>query len=351
MKYYFDDLFDSKKISKCDFLIETIKKLEHKHNEKYTLLAICPNSKLVIKAAIESAKKNNAPLIFAATLNQIDTDGGYTKLNFKEFVQVVKNEINDCNFSGPVIIGLDHGGPWLKDRQVIEGWDFNKCMKWTKKSFEEAIVAGYDLIHVDPTVDKNINSNEILNIKIVVERTVELISHIEIFRKKNGIPCVAYEVGTEEVKGGLADLKKFRFFLEFLKQSLSQKELKYIWPCFVVGKVGTNLHTNYFDVKTASILVNEAAKYGSLIKGHYTDYVENLKDYPKTGIGGANIGPELTEVEFVSLMKFVKVEDELKKNINLNTTSNLDKVLNKAIYKSNRWKKWLSQLFLFSGNL
>ena len=34
-----------------------------------------------------------------------------------------------------------------------EQWSYDKTMSSVKKSFEAAIEAGFDLIHVDPTVD------------------------------------------------------------------------------------------------------------------------------------------------------------------------------------------------------
>ncbi|MHB9127311.1 MAG: class II D-tagatose-bisphosphate aldolase non-catalytic subunit, partial [Candidatus Humimicrobiaceae bacterium] len=58
-----------------------LKKLDHlskKENIKYTLFAACPNSYNVMVAALRSAKRANAPIKFAATLNQVDLDGGYT---------------------------------------------------------------------------------------------------------------------------------------------------------------------------------------------------------------------------------------------------------------------------------
>jgi len=54
-------------------------------------------------------------------------------------------------------------------------------------------------------------------------------------------------VGTEEVHGGLADMKVFSRFLKQLKKGLEENSLADAWPCFVVGKVGTDLHTSTFD--------------------------------------------------------------------------------------------------------
>lgn len=51
-------------------------------------------------------------------------------------------------------------------------------MEWVKKSFESAILAGYDLIHIDPTIDIFIKQ---LEIETVVERTLELMVSCEKF--------------------------------------------------------------------------------------------------------------------------------------------------------------------------
>ena len=51
-----------------------------------TLLAVCPNSDAVLEAAIKVAAANNTPMLFAATLNQVDRDGGYTGWTPRSFV-------------------------------------------------------------------------------------------------------------------------------------------------------------------------------------------------------------------------------------------------------------------------
>ncbi|HHS95531.1 MAG TPA: hypothetical protein ENJ45_02995, partial [Phaeodactylibacter sp.] len=117
-----------------------------------TLFAACPNSLSVIRASLKAAKRCNAPIKFAATLNQVDIDRGYTQMNQKEFVTTIRNEARKINYTGPVIIAVDHGGPWLKDIHKKENWTYEKSMNWVKKSFEASVEAGYDMIHVDPTI-------------------------------------------------------------------------------------------------------------------------------------------------------------------------------------------------------
>ena len=345
----FNGLFDPYKISKCDFILESIKKISRKNNENYVLLAICPSSEELIKASVVSAKKNNSPLLYAATLNQVDSDGGYTGLNFNKFVEMVDQEVGKNDYKGPVVIGIDHGGPWLKDKQSLENWNYDRCMNSVKNSFEEALLSGYELIHVDPTVDKTLPLGESISIEIVVDRTVELILHIENFRKTRNIKKISYEVGTEEVKGGVANIDIFKKFLELLKSKLINSGLEDIWPCFVVGKVGTDLHTTFFDIETAKMLISILKKYGSVLKGHYTDFVENPADYPKSGMGGANIGPELTIIEFETLDKLGKIEKKLFKEQKISKTSNIIEVISKAVLDSDRWKKWLNKDEKFLG--
>jgi len=321
-------------------LLQRLKDCSEKEKINYTLLAVCPNSKNVLKASLRSAKRMNTPMIFAATLNQVDSDGGYTGWTHKDLIRVIKEESYNIGYDGPIITCIDHGGPWLKDIQVIEKWDYKRSMLWIKKSFEEALLAGFDLIHIDPTIDIYQN---VINIETVADRTLELILFIEEFRKSKRIKAIAYEVGTEEVHGGLANIGIFKEFLKILKIGLSKYNLDYAWPYFIVGKVGTDLHTTTFDPIVAKKLVDISKIYGSYIKGHYTDFVSNPKEYPIIGIGAANIGPELTMVEYDALMELCKIEEELYEKNNIACKSNFKFVLEQSVLNSGRWKKWLRE--------
>ena len=328
-------------MAKTEEILEKIEDLEHKTGIKRTLLAVCPNSVSVVKAAFRSAKRNNAPIKFAATLNQIDGDGGYTGLTQLEFTKMLRNEAKAINYIGKYVVAIDHGGPWLKDIQNNERWDTVKAMNAIKKSFEDAIFAGYDLIHVDPTVDIFLSENESIDIHVVAARTVELIVHAENFRKEKGIAPISYEVGTEEVHGGLADESVFDTFISELKTGLKNAELSDVWPCFIVGKVGTDLHTTTFDKEVAKKLTQKVKPLGSYIKGHYTDGVENPQDYPLCGMGAANIGPEFTISEYEALVELENTEQNYNQQGEIAQLSNIKNTLWTLVIASNRWKKWL----------
>ena len=329
---------EEKSIPIVDLLLEKLKDMSQRKKEGSTLFAVCPNSENVLKAALRAAKRAHAPIKFAATLNQVDIDRGYTGWTQYDLVRKIKEQSYSIGYSGPIIVAVDHGGPWVKDIQTIEKWNLDKSMSWIKKSFEAALRAGYDLLHIDPTVDI---FNKDIKIETVVERTIELISHVEKFRKSKKIKSVSYEVGTEEVHGGLADIDIFKKFLKLLKDGLENIGLDYIWPSFIVGKVGTDLHTSTFDPAVAKKIVEIAKDYNSYIKGHYTDFVSNPEDYPKSGMGAANVGPEFTILEYDGLKELCLVEDKLYKEDKIGCRSNFKEILEKAVLDSNRWKKWL----------
>ncbi len=301
-----------------------------------TIFAICPNSEAVVKAAILAAKEAEAPLFFAATLNQVDIDRGYTGWRQADFVALVRELAAQYEYHGPIVIGLDHGGPWLKDKQTQERWPLDRAMQGVKDSLAACLEAGYDLLHLDPTVDRTLPKDQPIPIELVIARTLELIEFAEKYRRAKNLPPISYEVGTEEVHGGLADLSVFRRFLEGLKEGLTKLGLPDVWPCFVVGKVGTDLHTTEFDPVVARQLAEIAAEYGSVIKGHYTDSVSNPEAYPLAGMGGANVGPEFTEAEYQALEELV----EREKTFAPTARSGLMEALRAAVIASGRWEKW-----------
>ena len=328
---------------KTEQLLHRIDELQRETGIPRTIFAACPNSPTVIRASLRAAKRNNAPIYFAATLNQIDCDGGYTGMTQEAFTRTVRFETERVNFTGPVIVAIDHGGPWLKDRQRTEKWSVEDAMNGVKKSFEAAVLAGYDLIHVDPTVDINVPKGEIIDIHLVAARTVELIAHTEKFRKEKGLPAISYEVGTEEVHGGLADETTFDTFISDLQKGLIGAGLPDVWPCFIVGKVGTDLDTTIFDGEVAKRLTARVRPLGSYIKGHYTDDVANPEEYPLCGMGAANVGPEFTMSEYRALCELEQLEKKLEAEGKVAVLSNMRETLLKEVHDSHRWDKWLHE--------
>jgi D-tagatose-1,6-bisphosphate aldolase subunit GatZ/KbaZ len=328
-------------VQKLSALIRSLIDLREKQVIQITLLAVCPNSAAVLEAAVMAAARNRAPMLFAATLNQVDRDGGYTGWTQKAFVAAMEQYARKYAWEGPLYPCLDHGGPWLKDIHTLNHLSLDQTLREVKASLTACLEAGYQLLHIDPTVDRTLPPGEVIAIDVVVARTAELIAYSEAERERLGLPPVDYEVGTEEVHGGLVDFDNFERFIQGLRQELSARGLLHAWPCFIVGKVGTDLHTTFFDPGSASRLYETVAPLGSLIKGHYTDWVENPEAYPATGMGGANVGPEFTAAEYLALADLsTKERDMCRYHLGLEP-SNFMAVLEDTVNASGRWKKWL----------
>lgn len=320
-------------------MIERIITLRENDNIQVTLLAACPNSDAVLEAAVKAAARNNAPMLFAATLNQVDRDGGYTGWTPAQFVRQMNQYAEKYGAAGGLYPCLDHGGQWLKDIHTRDKLSFEATTGEVKASITAMLEAGYHLLHIDPTVDRTISGAP--PVEVVVERSLDLIEHAERERERLGVPHVDYEVGTEEVHGGLVDLSNFERFLHLLRGGLALRNLLHAWPAFVVAQVGTNLHTTLFDREAARRLYDIVVPYGSLVKGHYTDWVENPEDYPACGMGGANVGPEFTAVEYDALMSLAQREADLSRTQPAIKPSHFVDALTQAVDRSNRWQKWL----------
>lgn len=321
-------------------MINILISLKERGENPITLLAVCPNSSAVLEAAIKTAAKNRSVMLFAATLNQVDIETAYTGWTPADFVSQMKLFARKYNYPGTLYPCLDHGGPWLKDLHTLAKLSYNDTMDKVKNSIGACILAGYKLLHIDPTVDRTLPSDQSLPINLVVDRTVELIAHAEKIRVENQLPKIAYEVGTEEVHGGLVDVNQFTEFLEILKIRLIDRNLLDCWPSLFVAQIGTDLHTTIFDPQAARYLYAILAPLGSMVKGHYTDWVENPEEYPKSGMGGANVGPEFSAEEYLALSELEKSEKKIIHQYPWQPSDFIE-TLHSVVIGTGRWKKWL----------
>jgi len=207
-------------------------------NVPITLLGISPISISVVEAGLYVAKQYQLPIMFIASLNQVDIDGGYTGWTPHKFVNIVKEKALEIGFQGPIIVALDHGGPWLKDSHVHQGLTLEESIERVMKSIEAALIAGYDIIHIDTTID--IHSKKPLEVDIVAKRTLDLIEFTESFRRSKGLPKVDYEIGSD--RWGIKDPDKVKMLIRLVKRGLAERGLNDVQPVFVVGDIGTRLH-------------------------------------------------------------------------------------------------------------
>jgi len=88
----------TKNLSLLEYILNENKRIGKETHINRTIFAACPNSVTVMKAALNSAKRCNAPIKFATTLNQVDLDGGYTGFTPKQFVAKITPASKKNNF-------------------------------------------------------------------------------------------------------------------------------------------------------------------------------------------------------------------------------------------------------------
>ena len=82
-------------------------------------------------------------------------------------------------------IAGDHGGPWQRDNERGGKLSEPEAMAKGKQSYLADLLAGFDLLHIDPTKAR---VEEVVPLELVLDRTVELINYVERERIKRDLP-------------------------------------------------------------------------------------------------------------------------------------------------------------------
>lgn len=270
----------------------------------------------IVRAALREASAESFAPMFIATPRQVDADRGYTGWSQSELVTFVERVSKEEGYDGPVLFARDHGGPYqsVRDRDEAD-IDLSTAMEFARELFYDDLEAGFDILHVDATEDPTIEGT--LNLDEVARRTVELITDIENQRMDKERDEVYYEIGTEEISGGMTEPDDFRRYIRQVRHRLREKNVSVMDRIiFIVGQVGTTMRidmTNDFTPQKAQKLVDIADKNDLFLKTHYTDWLDNstLEQFPELGIGGANVGPEFAAAIVEALAELERKETEV----------------------------------------
>jgi tagatose-1,6-bisphosphate aldolase non-catalytic subunit AgaZ/GatZ len=311
-----------------------------------TLLGICSTSEEIIIASFKEAIENSFIPMFVVTPRQVDSNWGYTGWSQEELMVFIKSTVSDLGFTGSYLVARDHGGPYQsrRDRGKPEV-TLEKAMSYAKEMFAHDLRSGFDILHVDATEDYS--KEWPLELKEIAKRTAELITYIEDVRRKECLPEVYYEIGTEEMSGGTTAPESFEKFICLLKRQLKDRgcEQSIEWLTFVVGQVGTDMRIdmkNQFDSKQAKALTDIASRHDLFLKVHYTDWLENslLKQFPKLGVSAANVGPEFSTTIVKSLINLENRERQILREAGKNSSSNIVKIMEELTVKNAPWRRF-----------
>jgi len=327
-------------------VISTLNILEREEKLKATLLGIGPMTMTVIRATIELAKEKDFPVMFIPSRNQIDIDefghGYVMNWDQKRFADTIDTICRETGFDGILYLWRDHGGPWQRDEEYRLKLPINESMDRAKKSYLSDMDNGFTVLHIDPTKDPHIDT--VLPAEVIIDRIIELMDWIENKRKEKDLGTIDYEVGTEEIKGSAIDPVAFEKFIINLLKRLDEKKLPR--PCFIVGQTGTLLrmrkNVGKYNLTMTKELTKIAKRYGLLFKEHNTDYLDEkiLELHPEIGIGMSNVAPEFGHEETKAYLELTEIEEKTAKKKKFDT-SNFVNIIQEAVLKSGKWRKWL----------
>ena len=314
-----------------------------------TLLGVGPVSEIVTRAAIEACKKYDCPLVLIASRNQVDLRelghgylmGGMDQKAFTELVEKMKAEVG---YEGPVYVCRDHGGPWQRNKELDEKYPIDKAMKIAKQSYQADIEAGFNYLHIDPT-----KCPFEFKMSDIIDWTVDLLKFCEDTRKALGKPEIDYEVGTEDIRGGLTAECTFEAFLRDLTTKLENQGLPP--PTCVVAQTGTlckiDRNVGWLNQEQTRQLANIAVKYDVGLKEHNGDYLSaaSCRVHPDLGITGVNVAPEFGLVETDALLELEHLEQKLVREgwLKAEDASNLRELLLNLTFETSPWNKWMTK--------
>ncbi len=315
-----------------------------------TFLGVGPMSLNCTNVTIDLANKYNIPLFLIASRRQIDSEefgGGYVNnWTTKEFA----NHIINRDKKGKVLICRDHGGPWQNPTEVEGNYGLRQAIESAKKSYLSDIKSGFQIIHIDPSIDIHTNPSQ----SEVLDRIFELYEYC--WSKANTLnKNIAFEVGTEEQSGSTNTQEELEYTLNEIKKFC--RESKIPEPTFVVVQCGTRvLETNNvgsFDtpLRVANEIPAEIQlpkmlqicnKYNVMMKAHNTDYLSSdaLNWHPRLGIHAVNVAPEFGVAETKCFLKV----------LNENNLNHLAEKFLSISFESKKWKKWLKPNSNLSDN-
>lgn len=310
-------------------------------NKRATLLGVGPMSKNVVDSTIELSDKYKVPIILIASRRQIDSDefgGGYVEnWNTKEFANYVRKKSRTKN----IILARDHGGPWQNNLELKKKLNLKQAMESAKISFKSDIDNGFQILHIDPSIDINKKLNQDTILKRVFELYEYCWNYAQLKKKE-----IIFEIGTEEQSGSTNSDYELEYVIDKMNKFCKKKNIPKV--SFVVIQAGTKVMEtkNIGSFESNLRIKNEIPveiqlprmleicnKNNVFMKEHNTDYIsdDSLNWHPKLGIHSANVAPEFGVCETRALLRLFDQEN----------LRNEKKEFMKIAYNSKKWVKWM----------
>ncbi|XHS78469.1 D-tagatose-bisphosphate aldolase, class II, non-catalytic subunit [Burkholderiaceae bacterium UC74_6] len=325
----------------------------HRRGEPLGIYSVCSSHELVLRAALQTARREGTPLLIESTSNQVDQDGGYTGMNPKAFRAYVEGLARDEDFPlDRLVLGGDHLGPNAWQSLTAEA-----AMAKARVLIHDYVAAGFHKIHLDCSMSCADDPARLPD-ATVAERSAELAAIAEAAAQEAGLAAPVYVIGTEvPVPGGEASLEQALAVttptaasqtLEVHRQAFIAAELRGAWQRVIAMVVQPGVDFDHSQVQhyapaaAAELSAWVAGQPGLVFEAHSTDYQTeaSLTALVRDHYAILKVGPGLTFALREALFALSFIEAEL---LPADQCAQLPEVLDEAMRdESKHWRKHYS---------
>jgi D-tagatose-1,6-bisphosphate aldolase subunit GatZ/KbaZ len=280
----------------------------HKQRNAGGVTSICSAHPIVIEAGLRHAQRTGqAFVLFEATCNQVNQDGGYTGMKPADFVAFVHAIADRVGFDhARIALGGDHLGPnpWTS-------LDAATAMDKAEVMVAAYVAAGFRKIHLDCSMACRGDAQPLPEAEIV-RRAVRLCRAAEAAHARAGGEPPVYVIGTEvPVPGGATEAieglatttpQAALATIEAHRQAFLAAGLEPAWQRVIASVVQPGVEFDHHDVvdyepsKASELSRAIAGVPGMVFEAHSTDYQtrEALAALVRDHFAILKVGPGLT---------------------------------------------------------
>ena len=297
----------------------------HKRGDAIGIASICSAHPIVIEATLRHALRVDAPIVlFEATCNQVNQDGGYTGMVPADFVRFVHGIADTAGFDrARIALGGDHLGPnpWT-------ALDAAAAMDKAEAMVDAYVAAGFRKIHLDCSM-ACAGDPVPLPEATIVERAVRLCRAAEAAHARVGGEPPVYVIGTEvPVPGGATEAiegletttpRAALATIDAHRAAFAAAGLGDAWTRVVASVVQPGVEFDHHDVidyrpEAARALSDAIAPVpGMVFEAHSTDYQtrDALAALVRDHFAILKVGPGLTFALREALWALDAIEREI----------------------------------------
>jgi D-tagatose-1,6-bisphosphate aldolase subunit GatZ/KbaZ len=297
----------------------------HKQGQAVGVTSICCAHPIVIEASLRHALKHDDGLVlFEATCNQVNQDGGYTGMTPVDFVSFVQGIARQVGFDASrIVLGGDHLGP--------NPWTHlpsDAAMDKAEVMVAAYVTAGFRKIHLDCSMSCAGDPTPLSEAEIV-RRAVRLARAAEAAYTVAGGEPPVYVIGTEvPVPGGatetidglaLTSPEAALATIEAHRQAFIAADLKSAWGRVIASVVQPGVEFDHHNVIDYDPLDAQALSHAitsvpdMVYEAHSTDYQtrDALRTLVKDHFAILKVGPGLTFAMREALWALDAIDQEL----------------------------------------